>query len=64
MPEKTVEIVINFKETDHVRVHVSLQEFVPTICSKYVFDPLHTLLLKDNQSEGPATSHSLLMTRD
>uniref|UniRef100_A0A8C2UNM1 Cordon-bleu WH2 repeat protein like 1 n=2 Tax=Chinchilla lanigera TaxID=34839 RepID=A0A8C2UNM1_CHILA len=57
IPEKTVRVVINFKKTQKtiVRVspHASLQELVPTICSKCEFDPLHTLLLKDYQSQEP-----------
>uniref|UniRef100_A0A2K6GBQ6 Cordon-bleu WH2 repeat protein like 1 n=1 Tax=Propithecus coquereli TaxID=379532 RepID=A0A2K6GBQ6_PROCO len=54
---KTVRVVINFKKTQKtiVRVspHASLQELVPIICSKCEFDPLHTLLLKDCQSQEP-----------
>ncbi|XP_077010139.1 cordon-bleu protein-like 1 isoform X3 [Tamandua tetradactyla] len=57
IPEKTVRVVINFKKTQKtiVRVspHVSLQELVLIICSKCEFDPLHTLLLKDYQSQEP-----------
>ncbi|KAM9249618.1 cordon-bleu protein-like 1 isoform 3-T3 [Dugong dugon] len=57
IPEKTVRVVINFKKTQKtiVRVspHASLQELVPIICSKCEFDPLHTLLLKDYQSQEP-----------
>ncbi|XP_055966332.1 cordon-bleu protein-like 1 isoform X2 [Sorex fumeus] len=57
IPEKTVRVVINFKKTQKaiVRVspHASLQELVPIICSKCEFDPLHTLLLKDYQSQDP-----------
>ncbi|XP_063115252.1 cordon-bleu protein-like 1 isoform X3 [Cavia porcellus] len=57
IPEKTVRVVINFKKTQKaiVRVspHASLQELVPTICSKCEFDPSHTLLLKDYQSQEP-----------
>ncbi|XP_023569559.1 cordon-bleu protein-like 1 [Octodon degus] len=57
IPEKTVRVVINFKRTQKaiVRVspHASLHELVPTICSKCEFDPLHTLLLKDYQSQEP-----------
>ncbi|XP_054555774.1 cordon-bleu protein-like 1 isoform X4 [Talpa occidentalis] len=57
IPEKTVRVVINFKKTQKaiVRVspHASLQELAPTICSKCEFDPLHTLLLKDYQSQEP-----------
>ncbi|XP_004464446.3 cordon-bleu protein-like 1 isoform X1 [Dasypus novemcinctus] len=57
IPEKTVRVVINFKKTQKtiVRVspHASLQELTPIICSKCEFDPLHTLLLKDYQSQEP-----------
>ncbi|XP_023601215.1 cordon-bleu protein-like 1 isoform X2 [Myotis lucifugus] len=57
IPEKTVRVVINFKKTQKaiVRVspHASLQELAPIICSKCEFDPLHTLLLKDYQSQEP-----------
>ncbi|XP_021121135.1 cordon-bleu protein-like 1 isoform X3 [Heterocephalus glaber] len=57
IPEKTVRVVINFKKTQKAIVRVSphafLQELVPTICSKCEFDPLHTLLLKDYQSQEP-----------
>uniref|UniRef100_A0A2K5D2Z4 Cordon-bleu WH2 repeat protein like 1 n=1 Tax=Aotus nancymaae TaxID=37293 RepID=A0A2K5D2Z4_AOTNA len=57
IPEKTVRVVVNFKKTQKtiVRVspHASLQELAPIICSKCEFDPLHTLLLKDYQSQEP-----------
>ncbi|XP_006867093.1 PREDICTED: cordon-bleu protein-like 1 [Chrysochloris asiatica] len=57
IPEKTVRVVINFKKTQKaiVRVspHASLQELAPIICSKCEFDPLHTLLMKDYQSQEP-----------
>uniref|UniRef100_A0A2K5MLH9 Cordon-bleu WH2 repeat protein like 1 n=1 Tax=Cercocebus atys TaxID=9531 RepID=A0A2K5MLH9_CERAT len=57
IPEKTVRVVINFKKTQKtiVRVspHASLQELAPIICSKCEFDPLHTVLLKDYQSQEP-----------
>ncbi|KAM8789197.1 LOW QUALITY PROTEIN: cordon-bleu protein-like 1 [Rhynchonycteris naso] len=57
IPEKTVRVVINFKKTQKtvVRVspHAALQELAPVICSKCEFDPLHTLLLKDYQSQEP-----------
>uniref|UniRef100_A0A8C3YCR7 Cordon-bleu WH2 repeat protein like 1 n=1 Tax=Catagonus wagneri TaxID=51154 RepID=A0A8C3YCR7_9CETA len=57
IPEKTVRVVINFKKTQKTIVRVSphapLQELVPIICSKCEFDPLHTLLLKDFQSQEP-----------
>ncbi|KAM4859112.1 cordon-bleu protein-like 1 [Thomomys bottae] len=57
IPEKTVRVVINFKKTQKtiVRVgpHAPLQELLPIICDKCEFDPLHTLLLKDHQSQEP-----------
>ncbi|XP_032736209.1 cordon-bleu protein-like 1 isoform X4 [Lontra canadensis] len=57
IPEKTVRVVINFKKTQKTIVRVSphapLQELVPIICSKCEFDPFHTLLLKDYQSQEP-----------
>ncbi|XP_054418548.1 cordon-bleu protein-like 1 isoform X2 [Pteronotus mesoamericanus] len=57
IPEKTVRVVINFKKTQktivRVNPHASLQELAPIICSKCEFDPLHTLLLKDYQSQEP-----------
>jgi hypothetical protein len=36
-----------------VSPHAPLQELVPIICSKCEFNPLHTLLLKDYQSQEP-----------
>ncbi|XP_071475224.1 cordon-bleu protein-like 1 isoform X6 [Marmota flaviventris] len=57
IPEKTVRVVINFKKTQKAIVRVSphapLQELAPVICSKCEFDPLHTLLMKDYQSQEP-----------
>ncbi|XP_058405112.1 cordon-bleu protein-like 1 isoform X2 [Diceros bicornis minor] len=57
IPEKTVRVVINFKKTQKTIVRVSphapLQDLAPIICSKCEFDPLHTLLLKDYQSQEP-----------
>ncbi|XP_030064589.1 cordon-bleu protein-like 1 isoform X2 [Microcaecilia unicolor] len=57
VPEQTVRVVINYKKTQktvmRVSPHVSLQELTPTICSKCEFDPLHTVLLKDYQSQEP-----------
>ncbi|XP_036599162.1 cordon-bleu protein-like 1 [Trichosurus vulpecula] len=57
IPEQTVRVVINYKKTQKtvVRVspHASLQELTPIICSKCEFDPLHTILLKDYQSQEP-----------
>ncbi|NXY40260.1 COBL1 protein, partial [Ceuthmochares aereus] len=57
IPEQTVRVVINYKKTQKtvVRVspHVPLQELIPIICSKCEFDPSHTLLLKNYQSQEP-----------
>lgn len=57
MFQKTVRVVINFKKTQktivRVNPHASLQELAPVICSKCEFDPVHTLLLKDYQSQEP-----------
>ncbi|XP_036900462.1 cordon-bleu protein-like 1 isoform X1 [Sturnira hondurensis] len=57
IPEKTVRVVINFKKTQktivRVNPHASLQELAPIICSKCEFDPVHTRLLKDYQSQEP-----------
>ncbi|XP_029461492.1 cordon-bleu protein-like 1 isoform X3 [Rhinatrema bivittatum] len=57
IPEQTVRVVINYKKTQktvmRVSPHVSLQELTPMICSKCEFDPLHTVLLKDYQSQEP-----------
>ncbi|XP_053774711.1 cordon-bleu protein-like 1 isoform X4 [Desmodus rotundus] len=57
IPEKTVRVVINFKKTQktivRVNPHASLQDLAPVICSKCEFDPVHTLLLKDYQSQEP-----------
>ncbi|XP_051842211.1 cordon-bleu protein-like 1 isoform X2 [Antechinus flavipes] len=57
IPEQTVRVVINYKKTQKtvVRVspHVSLRELTPIICSKCEFDPSHTILLKDYQSQEP-----------
>ncbi|KAB0360465.1 hypothetical protein FD754_004621 [Muntiacus muntjak] len=57
IPEKTVRVVINFKKTQKTIVRVSphapLQELTAIICSKCEFDPLHTQLLKDYQSQEP-----------
>ncbi|XP_047400754.1 cordon-bleu protein-like 1 isoform X2 [Sciurus carolinensis] len=57
IPEKTVRVVINFKKTQKAIVRVSphapLQELAPIICSKCEFDPQHTLLMKDYQSQEP-----------
>ncbi|MEE6489476.1 hypothetical protein FKM82_015583 [Ascaphus truei] len=57
MPEQTVRVVINYKKTQktvmRVSPHISLQDLIPSICSKCEFDPLHTVLLKDYQSQKP-----------
>ncbi|KAM9035159.1 cordon-bleu protein-like 1 isoform 2-T7 [Sarcophilus harrisii] len=57
IPEQTVRVVINYKKTQKtiVRVspHASLRELTPIICSKCEFDPSHTILLKDYQSQEP-----------
>ncbi|NXJ00506.1 COBL1 protein, partial [Psophia crepitans] len=57
IPEQTVRIVINYKKTQKTVVRVSphspLQELIPIICSKCEFDPSHTLLLKNYQSQEP-----------
>lgn len=57
MLQKTVRVVINFKKTQktivRVNPHATLQELTPIICSKCEFNPLHTLLLKDYQSQEP-----------
>ncbi|KFV55468.1 Cordon-bleu protein-like 1, partial [Gavia stellata] len=57
IPEQTVRVVINYKKTQKtvVRVspHLPLQELIPIICSKCEFDPSHTLLLKNCQSQEP-----------
>ncbi|XP_021254460.1 cordon-bleu protein-like 1 isoform X2 [Numida meleagris] len=55
IPEQTVRVVINYKKTQKTVVRVSphspLQELVPIICSKCEFDPSHTVLLKNYQSQ-------------
>ncbi|KAM6398242.1 cordon-bleu protein-like 1 isoform 2-T2 [Pluvialis apricaria] len=57
IPEQTVRVVINYKKTQKTVIRVSphspLQELVPIICSKCEFDPSHTLLLKNYQSQEP-----------
>ena len=57
MFQKTERVVINFKKTQKTIVRVSphapLQELNAIICSKCEFDPLHTQLLKDYQSQEP-----------
>ncbi|XP_064370934.1 cordon-bleu protein-like 1 isoform X3 [Dromaius novaehollandiae] len=57
IPEQTVRIVINYKKTQKTVVRVSphapLQELIPVICSKCEFDPSHTILLKNYQSQEP-----------
>ncbi|XP_015724527.1 cordon-bleu protein-like 1 isoform X2 [Coturnix japonica] len=55
IPEQTVRVVINYKKTQKTVVRVSpyspLQELLPIICSKCEFDPSHTVLLKNYQSQ-------------
>ncbi|XP_074857710.1 cordon-bleu protein-like 1 isoform X2 [Carettochelys insculpta] len=57
MPEPTVRVVVNYKRTQKTVVRVSphepLQEFIPLISRKCEFDPLHTVLLKNYQSQEP-----------
>ncbi|XP_074823556.1 cordon-bleu protein-like 1 isoform X2 [Natator depressus] len=57
MPEQTVRVVVNYKKTQKTVVRVSphepLHEFIPIICSKCEFDPLHTVLLKNYQCQEP-----------
>ncbi|NXG73507.1 COBL1 protein, partial [Baryphthengus martii] len=57
IPEQTVRVVINYKRTQKTVVRVSphspLQDLIPIICSKCEFDPSHTLLLKNYQSQEP-----------
>ncbi|NWX24453.1 COBL1 protein, partial [Aegotheles bennettii] len=57
IPEQTVRVVINYRKTQKTVVRVSphspLQELIPIICSKCEFDPSHTLLLKNYQSQEP-----------
>ncbi|NXN37406.1 COBL1 protein, partial [Rhinoptilus africanus] len=57
IPEQTVRVVINYKKTQKTVIRVSphspLQELIPVICSKCEFDPSHTLLLKNYQSQEP-----------
>ncbi|XP_069081349.1 cordon-bleu protein-like 1 isoform X2 [Pleurodeles waltl] len=57
IPEQTVRVVINYKKTQKTVLraspNVSLQELIPTISSKCELDPLHTVLLKDRQSQEP-----------
>ncbi|KGL81777.1 Cordon-bleu protein-like 1, partial [Tinamus guttatus] len=55
IPEQTVRVVINYKKTQKTVVRVSphapLQELIPIISSKCEFDPSHTVLLKNYQSQ-------------
>ncbi|KAM6070283.1 cordon-bleu protein-like 1 isoform 2-T2 [Chlamydotis macqueenii] len=57
IPEQTVRVVINYKKTQktvlRVSPHSPLEELIPIICSKCEFDPSHTLLLKNYQSQEP-----------
>ncbi|NWI13072.1 COBL1 protein, partial [Crypturellus soui] len=55
IPEQTVRVVINYKKTQKTVVRVSphapLQELIPIISSKCEFDPSHTVLLRNYQSQ-------------
>uniref|UniRef100_A0A8C6Z0Z9 Cordon-bleu ubiquitin-like domain-containing protein n=1 Tax=Nothoprocta perdicaria TaxID=30464 RepID=A0A8C6Z0Z9_NOTPE len=55
IPEQTVRVVINYKKTQktviRVSPHAPLQELIPIISSKCEFDPSHTILLKNYQSQ-------------
>ncbi|XP_064307554.1 cordon-bleu protein-like 1 isoform X2 [Phalacrocorax carbo] len=57
IPEQTVRVVINYKKTQKTVVRVSphspLQELIPIISSKCEFDPSHTMLFKNYQSQEP-----------
>ncbi|KAM4698558.1 cordon-bleu protein-like 1 isoform 2-T2 [Rhinophrynus dorsalis] len=57
VPEQTVRVVINYKQTQKTVMRVSpqvpLQDLLPSICDKCEFDPLYTVLLKDHQSQKP-----------
>ncbi|XP_053554364.1 cordon-bleu protein-like 1 isoform X2 [Bombina bombina] len=57
IPEQSVRLVINYKKTQktimRVSPHAPLQDIIPSICNKCDFDPQHTLLLKDYQSQKP-----------
>ncbi|XP_018091348.1 cordon-bleu protein-like 1 isoform X2 [Xenopus laevis] len=56
-PEQTVRVVINYRKTQKTVMRVSpqvpLHEFFLSICNKCEFDPVHTVLLKDHQSQRP-----------
>ncbi|NWX85670.1 COBL1 protein, partial [Nothoprocta pentlandii] len=55
IPEQTVRVVINYRKTQktviRVSPHAPLQELIPIISSKCEFDPSHTILLKNYQSQ-------------
>ncbi|KAM3861966.1 cordon-bleu protein-like 1b [Diretmus argenteus] len=57
MPEATVRMVINYKNTQktilRVNPRVPLAELLPAICEKCEFDRETTVLLRDIQSLGP-----------
>nr|XP_046218833.1 cordon-bleu protein-like 1 isoform X1 [Oncorhynchus gorbuscha] len=57
MPEATVRLVINYKNTQKTMLRVSprvpLEDLLPSICDKCEFDRQSTLLLRDAQSEDP-----------
>uniref|UniRef100_A0A674F4Q4 Cordon-bleu ubiquitin-like domain-containing protein n=1 Tax=Salmo trutta TaxID=8032 RepID=A0A674F4Q4_SALTR len=57
MPEATVRLVINYKNTQKTILRVSprvpLEDFLPSICDKCEFDRQSTFLLRDAQSKDP-----------
>ncbi|KAK2839749.1 hypothetical protein Q5P01_013489 [Channa striata] len=64
MPEATVRMVINYKQTQktilRVSPRVALAELLPAICEKCEFDTETTVLLKDAQSLAPLDLSSSL----
>uniref|UniRef100_A0A8C7CY30 Cordon-bleu ubiquitin-like domain-containing protein n=1 Tax=Oncorhynchus kisutch TaxID=8019 RepID=A0A8C7CY30_ONCKI len=57
MPEATVRLVINYKNTQKTMLRVSprvpLEDLLPSICDKCEFDRQSTFLLRDAQSKDP-----------
>ncbi|XP_075036840.1 cordon-bleu protein-like 1 isoform X2 [Mixophyes fleayi] len=57
VPEQTVRVVINYKRTQktvmRVSPFISLQDLIPSICSKCEFEPRTTVLLHDYESQKP-----------
>uniref|UniRef100_A0A4W5RWX9 Cordon-bleu ubiquitin-like domain-containing protein n=1 Tax=Hucho hucho TaxID=62062 RepID=A0A4W5RWX9_9TELE len=57
MPEATVRLVINYKNTQKTILRVSprvpLEDLLPSICDKCEFDRQSTFLLRDAQSKDP-----------